>query len=230
MPFCTTCGANVTGTFCSQCGTPAAGAAAPAPPPPQPMAPPYAQPYGQPGPPVAQPVVVVRKTSPVVWVLVVILGLFLLGGLAFAGFVAFVAHRVHQAVSVDGRTGGVTLHARGDDGKDAVIQFGGSGKLPSWVPVYPGSEGKATFAVRGTGDGGAEGGSFTFTTSDDPGRVKSYYADKTKDMGMKLNLDTTTPEGGMIVATDEGGDRRSLTVIIGGRPGETTVNVTYGRK
>src|SRR5580692_4424114 len=160
MPFCTTCGANVTGTFCSQCGTPAAGAAAPAPPPIQqpaatpytpPAAPPYqppAQPYGQPMPPAGPPVVVVRKTSPIVWVLVIVLGLFVLGGIAVAGAVAYFAHKVHQAVSVDGRTGGVTLHARGNDGKDAVIQFGGSGKLPSWVPVYPGSEGKAQFAVR----------------------------------------------------------------------------------
>jgi hypothetical protein len=195
----------------------------------QPYAQPTAQPYGQPMPPGAQPVVVVRKTSPIVWVLVIVLGLFVLGGIAVAGAVAYFAHKVHQAVSVDGKTGGVTLHARGNDGKDAVIQFGGSGKLPSWVPVYPGSEGKAQFAVRGTGDDGAEGGSFVFTTADDAARVKSYYTDKTKDMGMKLNLDTTTPEGGMIVATDEG-DRRSLTVIIGGHTGETSVNVTYGRK
>ena len=233
MAFCTTCGANVTGTFCSQCGTPAASAAAPPPPPPvqpQPLAapyvqqPPYAQqPYAQPVP-VAAPVA--RKTSPIVWVLVIVLGLFLLGGIAIAGFVAFVAHRVHQAVAVDGN--GVTLHSRGADGKDAVVQFGGSGKLPSWVPVYPGSSGRSQFSVRGSGADG-EGGSFVFTTSDDPGRVKSFYTDKATAMGMKINLDTTTPEGGMIVAQDEG-DRRSLSVIIGGHTGETCVNVTYGRK
>jgi len=236
MPFCTTCGSNVTGTFCSQCGTPAAGASAPAPPPIQPAATPYsqpyaqptAQPYGQPVPPGAPAVVVVRKTSPIVWVLVIVLGLFVLGGIAVAGAVAYFAHKVHQAVSVDSKTGGVTLRARGNDGKDAVIQFGGSGKLPSWVPVYPGSEGKSQFAVRAGGNG-AEGGSFVFTTADDAARVKSFYTDKTKDMGMKLNLDTTYPEGDMIVAADEGGER-SLTVIIGGHPGETSVNVTYGRK
>lgn len=233
MPFCTTCGANVTGTFCSQCGTPAAGAAASAPPPPQPMATPYAQPYAQ--QPYAQPVPAgappaVRKTSPIVWVLVTILGLFLLGGIAVAGFVAFVAHRVHQVVSIDpNHDGGVTFHSHGKDGKDAVVQFGGKGKVPSWVPVYPGSEGKAAFAVSGTGDGG-EGGAFTFTTSDDGAQVKSFYVDKAKDMGMKLNMDTTTPEGGMILAADEGGDNRSLQVIIGSHTGQTSVNVIYGRK
>jgi hypothetical protein len=168
-----------------------------------------------------------------VWVLVIVLGLFVLGGISMAAFFGFVVHKVHQAgVSFDhNRDGGVTLQTRGRDGKNATVEFGGSGgKLPSWVPVYPGSEGRAKFAVRGSSDGGEEGGSFIFTTSDDSSRVKSFYADKTKDMGMKVNLDSSTPEGGMIVAADEGGDQRSLSVIVSGHSGETTVNVTYGRK
>jgi len=226
MPFCTKCGADVTGAFCSQCGTPASATAS-APPPPQPMAAPY--PY-QPAPiPGAPPPV--RRTSPIVWVLVVILGLFVLGGISFAAFVAFVGHRLHQAgVTFDrNHDGGVTLHAR-DHGKDAIVQFGGNGKLPSWVPVYPGSESRSTFSVRGTSDG-SEGGNFTFTTPDDPEHVKTFFSDKIRDLGMKVNVDTSTPEGGMIVAADEGGDQRSLSIVLGGgHSGETTVNVTYGRK
>jgi hypothetical protein len=248
MPFCTTCGANVVGTFCSQCGTPAAGAAASAPPPPaQPMPPQQAmpqQPFAQqqmPPQPIAQPpyaqqypqpmpmAPVARKTSPIVWVLVAVLGLFVLGGIAVAGFAAYVAHRVHQAVQVNGKDGGFTLHTRGANGKDAVVQFGGSGKVPSWVPSYPGSEGRAKFAVTGSADGG-EGGAFTFTTSDDPTRVKNYYSDKAKNMGLTINMDTTSPEGGMIVAAEDGGDHRSLQVIVGQTGGETSVNVIYGRK
>jgi len=42
-------------------------------------------------------------------------------------------------------------------------------------------------------------------------------------------MTTTGDQGGMIVAADENTDR-SLTAIIGGSSGETTVNVTYGRK
>ena len=190
------------------------------------MASPYQQPIVLAAPPPA------RGTSPIVWVLVIVLGLFVLGGLGIAGFIAFVAHRVHQAgVSFDGNhDGGFSMQTRGADGKNAVVQFGGTGKLPSWVPVYPGSEGRAKFAVRGSTDGGEEGGAFNFTTTDDPSKVKAFYADKTKGMGMKLNLDSTTPEGGMIVAADEAGDHRSLTVIVGGHPGETSVNVMFGRK
>lgn len=221
MPFCTKCGANVTGTFCTQCGTPAASATAAAPQPA--MATPYAPPVAPGAPPAA------RKTSPIVWVLIIVLGLFVLGGISVAAFVAYVAHRVHQTVSVDGARGGLTLHTRGTDGKDAVVQFGGQGKVPSWVPAYPGSEGKAQFSVRGSAEDG-EGGAFSFTTSDDPTRVKSFYSDKTKDMGMKVNLDSTTPDGGMIVAADESGDRRSLTVTITRQGGDTNVAVIYGRK
>lgn len=219
MAFCTKCGANVPGAFCSQCGTPVATAGAAAPPP---MAAPYVQPapYGQPVP-VQGP----RKTSPIVWVLVIVLGLFVLGGLATAAFVAFVAHRVHQAgVSFDRNgSGAVTFR-----GKDGVVEFGGAdAKLPSWVPAYPGSKPKV--AVRGSGHDG-EGGMFSFNTSDSADRVKSFYMDKCKELGMKVNLDTTSEEGGMFVATEEGGDNRSLTVTVSGRSGDINVSVIYGRK
>lgn len=91
MPFCTTCGVNVNGAFCPQCGTPI-GAAAAAPPPP-----PYApQSYGAP-PPGMAPMPPARKTSPLVWVLVIILGLFFLGFASCAAFGLYVAHKAKQA-------------------------------------------------------------------------------------------------------------------------------------
>lgn len=103
MAFCTTCGASVNGVFCTQCGTPVSAAvspgaapvgAPPSPPPvaqPAPNAAPYqAQPYMP--PPMAP-----RKTNPLVWVLVAILGLFVLGGLAVVGTTMFVVHKARQA-------------------------------------------------------------------------------------------------------------------------------------
>lgn len=223
MPFCTTCGAQVAGAFCSQCGTPVSAAAQE-----QPMTEAsYRQPVG-PGVPPAP-----RRTSPIVWVLVIVLGLFVLGGLATVGVIGFGIHRARQAGLIldRGRSDGFSFQVRGADGKNARVEFGTSvGRLPSWVPVYPGSEGRATFAVRGAGDG--EGGNFTFTTFDDGARVKSFYADKCKDLGMKVNLETNTPEGGMFIAADEGagGEKRSLSVVVGSHSGRTTVNVTYGVK
>jgi hypothetical protein len=103
MAFCTNCGTNVTGAFCQQCGKPA-GAASPAaaaapPEPPQPAAPPpfagtpdYASPgYAAPAAPPK------RKTSPLVWVLVIVLGLFVAGGIAVVGAGLFVVHKAKQA-------------------------------------------------------------------------------------------------------------------------------------
>ena len=221
MAFCTQCGASVSGTFCSQCGTPvaAAGGQPPAPPPP-----PAAAPYGQ---PVAVPVA--RKTSPIVWVLVIVLGFFVLGGIAVIGTIGYFAHRVRQAVQVNGRDGGFSIKTRGADGKDATIQFGGTGKIPSWIPSYPGSEGHTTFAVTGSADEG-EGGAFSFNTSDDPERVKTFYTDKCKDMGMAVSLESTSNDGGLLVAQENGGDRRSLTVTLGKQSGQTNVAIWYGRK
>jgi len=98
MPFCTTCGANVNGAFCPQCGTPISAASAPPLPLQQPsMPPPYAaQPYaGQ--PPGMAPMPSTRKTSPLVWVLVIVLGLFFLGIVSIVGFGYYVAHKVKQA-------------------------------------------------------------------------------------------------------------------------------------
>lgn len=238
MPFCTNCGATVSGAFCVQCGTPAGAAAAqaqPAPPPASayaqpaaPLAPPapastYAQPAAPVGPPVA------RKTSPIVWILVAVLGLFVLGGIAVVGVIGFVAHRAHQAgVSFDrGRDGGFSIQARGADGKDAKVEFGGGGKLPSWVPNYPGSQ--PHFAMQGTVEGGGESGQFYFDTSDSGSHVLSFYEDKCKDLGMKVVSNITTQDAGMITATDEG-DRRSVVVVIAGQSSHTTVSVTYGKQ
>ena len=220
MAFCTTCGAPLSGAFCTKCGAPVAAAQGPA------AGPPAAGQFV----PGAAPVP--RKTSPIVWVLVAILAFFLIGGLVTAGILGLVVHRARQAgVSFDRHNNGrFSITARGADGKNATVEFGGSAnQLPSWVPEYPGS--KPVLAVRATGEGirAGEGGNFTFTTSDSAATVLSFYEDKCKDLGMKVNLTTTSDEGGMIVASDDHDRGRSLTVVVGGS-GRTSVNVTYASK
>src|SRR5271157_77119 len=210
MAFCSTCGATVTGAFCSKCGA-SSGATQAQPP------------IASTGAPVA------RRTNPIVWVLVVILGLFILCGLGAAGIGYFVVHRVHQAgVSFDRtRDGGFAI-----TGRDGKLEFGSAGKLPSWIPSYPGS--KPAFAVRAQGLGGSnssasEGGEFTFTTPDEASQVLAFYERKCRDMGMNANVSASNYQGGTVVAADEGG-QRSLTIVATGTSGHTTVIVTYGRK
>jgi hypothetical protein len=270
MSFCTNCGANVTGAFCNQCGTPSKTQAAAQPAP----APVLAQ-------SVAGAVPAARKTSPIVWILLIVGGVFVLGIAGVVGTGFFLVHKAKQAgldtdlmqrnpayaaaklmvaanpdlseVSHDDRAGTITLRdnktgkvttmnfedlkqgkirfsGTDENGKTATVEIGGgAGKLPSWIPEYPGSTAQATFAVKADASDGGEGGNFTFTTHDSPAKVLSFYQDKTKDLGMKVNMTTSGDQGGMIVAADEVTDR-SLTIIIGGGSNETTVNVTYGRK
>ena len=278
MAFCTSCGANVTGAFCNQCGTPASPAAAAAPPVAPGMSAAPVPPGSRPG---AMPPPAARKIHPIVWVLIALGSLFILFIVGVIGVGALVVHKAHQAgfdgdlmrrnpaaavarmaamankdveiVGEDDRAGTITMRDRrsgktvtmsfdqvkhgirftadDENGKTAVMEFGGgAAKLPSWVPNYPGSNGQATFSVKGSDDNGSgEGGNYTFTTSDSPSKVMTFYQDKAKDLGLKVNVTASTNEGGMIVATEEPSGR-SLTVIVGSDASNTTVNVTYGEK
>ena len=282
MAFCTSCGATVNGAFCVQCGTPAKTAAG------QPSASPAGQPIASPaGPPPAgpatpQPVpgaVAPRKTSPVVWILVGVLGLFVLMGVAAVGTLRYFVHKagidpelMHrnpgfaigkiitaanpdaEVLSTDDSSGKITVRDRrtgkvvtmsfddarhgkfsfsavGDDGKTASLEIGaGAGKLPSWVPAYPGADAKGTFAVKGDdGNSQGEGGTFTFTTPDSAAKVKAFYDDKCKQAGMKVKMTLSTEEGGMIVATDDD-ERHTLNVNVAGGSGDTTVTLIYAAK
>ena len=262
MPFCSKCGASVAGAFCSKCGTPAGAAPATA----ATAAPSSAAPAG-------------RKTSPIVWVLVAILGVILLGGLAVGGVALFVVHKAREAgisadlwqrnpaaataralalanpdieiVSEDDGSGTVTVRERSSgktttwnldqarrgriritaedgDGKNATVDIGegSANQLPRWVPSYPGAASTGHFAITGRGVDGA-GGTFSFQTPDAASDVVSFYRDKIEALGMKVQVNATTPQGGVITATDDD-QKRTLNVVVGRSGGETTVNVTYG--
>jgi hypothetical protein len=236
--------------------------------------------------PMAQPMPgvppAVRKTSPIVWILVVVLGLFVLGFIGVVGTGFFIARTAMRAgldpdlmkrnpglamaklitsvnpdtevvrtdegagtITVrdrktgkittmtfdDVKTGKFNMKVQDENGQTATVEVGGAtGKLPSWVPEYPGSTATGTFAIKGSSnDGSGEGGNVTFSTTDAPQKVMSFYQDKAKDLGMKANLTTNSPDGGMFIATDED-NRRTLTVVVGKGSPDTTVNITYGVK
>src|SRR5262245_59221259 len=105
MAFCTGCGADVTGkNFCISCGKPV-GSGQPAsgpPPPPSYGSPAAASPamqqpvYGAP-PPSGPPMQTgPKKTSPVVWIIVGVLGFFLLVGIVISVGVGMFVHKVKQ--------------------------------------------------------------------------------------------------------------------------------------
>ena len=169
MAFCTSCGAEVKGVFCVQCGTPvkAAGAS------PAPVAAPSAVPA-----PVAAPVAAVpgaapvqRKTSPLVWVLVIILGLFVLGAIGVVGTGLFIVHKVRQAgfdPELMQRNPGLAISkmiANANPDVDVLSTDEGAGK----ITVRDKKTGKV---VTMTFDD-AKNGRFSFSAQGDDGRTAS---------------------------------------------------------
>jgi hypothetical protein len=276
MAFCTTCGANVNGAFCPQCGTPVSVAQA-APPPPPPNVPPvhaYAPQPMQPGMSMAPPPAIgqPRKMSPVLLVLMILFGFFFLCVIGLMGFGYYAARAIRnnpgavvakmitmgnpnvEVVNTDNNAGTVTIRdrhtgkestitfdqARGgrfsitaddDHGGKASMQFGGAvNDLPSWVPKYPGAVNNGLFSAKGSdSDGAGEGGSFGFTTSDAPQKVLDFYRDKAAGLGLKINMNTDTGNGGMIVAAEEN-EKRTLMVTANASGNSTGVSVTYKSK
>ncbi len=281
MAFCTNCGAQVSGAFCVQCGTAAKSSGQSAVPSSAPNA---SFPHQTAVPHQGQAAAgLARRTHPIVWVLVVVAGLIVLGGVGVLGISYFAYHKVKQAgfdpdlmsrnpglavakivatvnpdaeiVKTDESAGIITVRDKktgqvatmtfdevkkggkfrftteGEHGEKATVEVGGEGKLPAWVPNYPGSNANPQFTMKGNGsDASGEAGGVTFSTSDPPSTVMKFYEDKIKELGMKVSLTTSSGEGGMVVAADET-NRRGLTIIVaaGGAEG-TGVNLTYTTK
>jgi hypothetical protein len=131
----------------------------------------------------------------------------------------------------DIKKGRLKFSATGKNGEVANMEIGGGeGKLPSWVPTYPGAKAQGNMTANGGGaDGMGEGGVVTFTTPDPASRVTAFYEAKCKEMGMTVDLTQVSGSGGMVMGSDEGG-KRTLSVTIGGGNGDTTFVLTYGRK
>lgn len=257
MAFCTNCGASVAGTFCNQCGTPSRAGApqAPAEPAKRRTHPLVWVMAGILGIFVigflailGTGVFVVRKihqagvdpelfrTNPGLAVSKLITAANpdaeVLRTDDGAGTITIRDRRTGKQVTLsfdEARSGNLKFNVEEGD-KTASVQIGGeNAKLPSWVPVYPGVNIRSKFTARGESrDGVEEGGSFTFITSDSASKVLSFYRERAKELGMKVNLSAAAGDGGTLILTDE--NKRTLTVVVGGGPDETSVNVTYGAK
>jgi hypothetical protein len=131
----------------------------------------------------------------------------------------------------DVKKGRFKISAMGDNGEMANVEIGGGeGRLPSWVPTYPGAKAQGNVTASGaSADGMGEGGVVTFTTPDPPSKVTDFFQAKCKDMGMNVDLSQLSDTGGMVLGTDEG-KQRTLHALVAGGSGDTTITLTYGRK
>jgi hypothetical protein len=219
-----------------------------------------------------------RKTSPIVWILLIIVGLFVLAGVGTIAGGYFLVHKARQAgldtdllqrnpglaiskmvvaampnaevVSTDDGAGTITVRdkttgkvvtmsfddarkgkfhfeAEGPDHEKASIEVGGSeSKIPSEVPVYPGAKVEGNFSVTGNGaDGQGSAAQYSFSTPDAPSQVLAFYHEKLESSGMKLALNTTTGDGGMLMAEDDT-HGQAITVIVGKSSAGSSISVT----
>ena len=132
----------------------------------------------------------------------------------------------------DVQQGRFTLSATDENGKTGRLEIGeGAGKLPAWVPVYPGARVESHLSGNASdAESAEEGGMFTLTTSDSPSQVMTFYRQKAEELGMTVNLATATADGGHLTAADAD-DKRTLNVLVGsGSGGGSSATVTFGRK
>ncbi len=257
MAFCTSCGATVQGAFCQQCGTPLSAAAAQSATPQ--AAPVAAAPVKGKISPIVWILLAVAGIIVLGIVGLVGAGLYVAHtvaknpGLVMAKIITAANPDAEvlgtdlgsQTVRIRDRKTGEEVTLSFDDIKKGKLKFsatgkngevanmeigGGEGKLPSWVPAYPGAKAQGNMTAKGeSADGMGEGGMVTFTTPDPPSKVTAFYEAKCKEMGMTVQTAQVTGTGGMVTGEDQGG-KRTLSVMVGGGSGDTTITVTYGRK
>jgi hypothetical protein len=143
-----------------------------------------------------------------------------------------------------------TVTIKGDDGKDmtmtvgeddgtttiktedgeAVIRQGVAGaKFPAFAPQYPGS--LVTASANFSGKDNESGSMVTQETTDTPDKVMAFYKGKLTEAGMKIAMETNTPEGGMMaVESKEGGKKGGMMIIINkDAGGKTSITFTGGQ-
>lgn len=132
--------------------------------------------------------------------------------------------------SGSGEAGSVKV--TGPDGQ--VATFGGGAgapqNLPSWLPVYPGGTMQGSFDST---SGNERTAAFSVTTTDPADKVLSFYEEKLKGAGLKVdrtNFDTNGMKGGVINGTGEN-PVRQVGVTVGTQDdGSTSASVTFSEK
>ena len=131
-------------------------------------------------------------------------------------------------VSSSGSGGTGSVEVKSADG--TVKIGGGGGKVPTWIPDYPGSAPQGSFTAQ-TNSGSS--GNFSYKIKDPADRVAKFYEDGFKSSGMKVTSNVTNSDGktsaAFLSAEDDAKTHTSI-VAIATEDGETTVSVTYNLK
>jgi hypothetical protein len=133
----------------------------------------------------------------------------------------------------DGQKLEMQAHGEGDKGSlelksgDGSMKFGTDGKMPDWLPAYPGSTPKGVFSMQ---NGKGSGGSFGLTTNDSIEQVMRFYEDALKKAGLTVKTQTMQANGKTslgVVTGEELGNKRSVMVNATVADGATSVAITF---
>jgi hypothetical protein len=128
-----------------------------------------------------------------------------------------------SSLTIDGSGasgGGVSVQSA--DGSTVKYGNAAGNNVPSWVPVYPGSS--PTGTVSATNADGSQN-TFTFKSPDSASKVIAYYTDQLKAAGFTITMTTTTEQGGLVQATDEG-KKHTINVMVGTSGDGTETGIT----
>jgi len=102
-------------------------------------------------------------------------------------------------------------------------------EIPSWVPVYPGSEPTSRHTMHSQD---AVSGGFEIATTDSVSDVLEYYRSELKEQGFEVNVNTFSQEegssGGMVNGRDES-EGRNVVVILNSEDEGSKVVVSYNQ-
>jgi hypothetical protein len=125
-----------------------------------------------------------------------------------------------QTQGADGQGG---LEITTPEGR-ARIGGGAAAKLPSWVPVYPGTTPQAAFTMRGAQSDAA---AVNLTSPDSVQKVAEFYESSLKQGGFTVSKSTLSAAGGAVVNLAAKNAGRQVNVTITGGDGGTQVNLLY---
>ena len=135
----------------------------------------------------------------------------------------------------DGQKLEMQAHGDGDKGSlelksgDGSVKIGTEGKMPDWLPAYPGSTPKGLSMQNAQGSGGT----FSFTTSDSIDQVVHYYEDALKKAGLTTETKSMQANGKTslgIVTGRDAGDKRSVVINATVSEGATSVGINFSVK
>jgi hypothetical protein len=122
-----------------------------------------------------------------------------------------------------------TVKIQSSDGEGFQLTTGAavSEDVPTWVPVYPGTEptNRGSMKTEST-----VSGNYKATTDDEVDVVLDYFKDQLKAAGYKVSINTYAGDenqGGMVNGTLEG---RTVVVVVTTDDGATGITVTHNER